>query len=53
VIVPPPSSPSAAAPEVQTGPTLMPADFKSTPETPKPESTQGKEPRKWTILRKQ
>jgi type II secretion system protein D len=52
-VLPPPNSPSAAAPEPQTGPTLMPVDFRGTAEAPKSVTIQGKEPRQWTILRKQ
>jgi type II secretion system protein D len=49
-VVIPPVTPSSAA-TTTTGPALMPADLRNTPDVPQSESTSGKEPRQWIIPR--
>jgi hypothetical protein len=50
VVIPPPVTPSGAT-TTTTGPALMPADLRGTPDVPPNEQTQGKELRQWVIPR--
>jgi type II secretion system protein D len=50
VVIPPPVTPSGAS-TTTTGPALMPADLRGTPDVPPTEQTQGKELRQWVIPR--